>query len=127
MLRQPDDARAAIAVTARALDPTQRHTDGSLRVARLNAQVQVNHGAATVTVDNQPMMFGNERGGNLGPEPRLAISGIEPAHGGQRLALCHPRQLHVLYGLASLMVVRATIFFWHNRFTGQGVDVAYSL
>ena len=46
-----------MAITAGAAYPTQRYTDGGIRVTRLNAQVQVNHGAATFTVDNQPVMF----------------------------------------------------------------------
>ena len=56
-LRQRNDARAAMAIAARALHVTQRHTNGSLRVPRLNAQVQVHHSAATVAVDNEPVMF----------------------------------------------------------------------
>src|SRR5262245_22675348 len=60
-------------IAARALHVAERNADGCLRVARLNAQVQVHHGAATVAVDNEPVMICRERGGNLGPEPCLAF------------------------------------------------------
>ena len=55
--RQRDDARPAVAVAARALHVAQRDANGGLRVARLNAQVQIDHGAATVAGDHQPVML----------------------------------------------------------------------
>ena len=57
MLRQRDDARPAVPVAARALHVAQRNADRGLRVARLNAQVQIDHGVATVAGDDQPVMF----------------------------------------------------------------------
>ena len=57
MLRQRDDARSTVPVAARALHVAQRNADGGIRVARLNAQVQVDDGVAAVAGDNQPVMF----------------------------------------------------------------------
>jgi hypothetical protein len=39
MLRQRDDAGAAMAIAARTLHVTQRYTNGSLRVTRFHAQI----------------------------------------------------------------------------------------
>jgi hypothetical protein len=94
----------------------QRNADRGLRVARLNAQVEIDDAVAVVAGNDQPVMFGNERGGDLRPEPSLAVGGVEAAHGGQRLALRRPVALHALYGLDSLVAMWTAIFLGHVRF-----------
>jgi hypothetical protein len=54
---QCNDARPAISIAARTLHVMQDDPNGSLRVTRLNTQIQINHSAAAITVDNQPVMF----------------------------------------------------------------------
>ena len=44
-------------IAARALHVTERNTDRGFWIARLHAQVQIDHRAATVAGDNQPVMF----------------------------------------------------------------------
>jgi hypothetical protein len=116
MLRQRDDARPAVAVAARALDVAQRHPNGSLQVARLNAQVEIDNAVAAVAGNDQPVMLRDERGGDLRPEPCRAVGGIEATHGGERLALRLPVALHALYGLDPLVGMGAAIFVGHVRF-----------
>ena len=58
--RQPsqrNEARASMAIAARALHITKGNANRGFRVAWLHAQVQVHHSAATVAVDNEPVMF----------------------------------------------------------------------
>jgi len=43
--RQRNNAWPTVSIAAWALHVTQRNSDGSLRVTRLHAKVQVNHGA----------------------------------------------------------------------------------
>jgi hypothetical protein len=47
----------AIPIAARALHITKRNTNRSFGITRLHPQVQVHHSAATVAVDNEPVMF----------------------------------------------------------------------
>ena len=69
LLRQPHDARAAMAVAARAAEVPQCDAHRGFRIARLHAQVEINHRAAAVAADDQPRMPRGDRGGDLGPEP----------------------------------------------------------
>ena len=94
MTRQRHDARAAVAIAAGALNVPQGNAHRSFRVARLHPQVQVDHGPATVAGDDEPRVLSGERGGDLGPEPCLAVGGVEAAHGGECLALVRPRLPH---------------------------------
>ena len=48
-------------------------------VARLNAQVEIDDAVAAVAGNDQPVMFGNERGGDLRPEPSLPLPYAAPA------------------------------------------------
>jgi hypothetical protein len=57
MPRQCNDARAAMPIATRAVHVAKRKTNRSFSVAWLHAQVQVNHGAAAITGDNQPVML----------------------------------------------------------------------
>ena len=72
-------------------------------VARLNAQVEIDDAVAAVAGNDQPVMFGNERGGDLRPEQSLPLPTL-------RL----PVALHPLDGLNSLVTVGATVFFRHG-------------
>ena len=56
MLRHGDDARAAMPIAMRTLRVAQRNADGGLRVTRLNPQIQIDQGVATVVGDDQPAM-----------------------------------------------------------------------
>ena len=49
--------RSAMAIAPWALHVTERDANGGFVVTRLNAQIQINNGATTVAVDDQPMMF----------------------------------------------------------------------
>ena len=44
-------------IATRALNVTQRDVNRRLRVARLHAQVQVDNGAATIAVDDKPIVL----------------------------------------------------------------------
>jgi hypothetical protein len=44
-------------IAAWTLHIPQDDADGGFRITRLNMQIQINHRAATVAGDNQPMMF----------------------------------------------------------------------
>jgi len=59
VLRQRDNARPTMSIATRALDLTQRNANRRLRVARLNAQIQIDNRAARVAIDNKSMVFGN--------------------------------------------------------------------
>ena len=107
MLRQRDDARAAVTIAARAAHVAQGNADGCFRVAAFHAQVQIDHAVATVACDHQPMVLRNERGFDLGPEPRIALgrqASIETTDRGQRVALLLPLAAHARYVVADFVV-----------------------
>ena len=55
-LRQRDNPWPSMPIAARALNIPRCHANGRLRVARLNAQVQVDNSAAAVAVDGGPLI-----------------------------------------------------------------------
>ena len=116
MLRQSDDVRPAVSVTARAAHVAQCHPHRCFRVARLNAQVQIDHRPAGITRDHQARMLCSNRGGYRGPEPHRAVgraNSIELPDDKDCLALGSPGALHALHGLHALMMARAAVFLRH--------------
>ena len=114
MLRQSNDAWPTMPIATRTLHVAQRHTNGCFRVARLNAQIQINNGVATVADNDQPVVLGNKRGTDLRPEPCLTIGSIEAAHDVKRLSPRLPVALHALNGLDALVAVGTAVLLGHG-------------
>ena len=57
MQRQRGGARTTMPIAARALHFTERDRNGSLRITRLNTQIQIDHRVAAVAGNDQPVIF----------------------------------------------------------------------
>jgi hypothetical protein len=102
-----------------------RNADGGFRVARLHAQIQIDHGAASVASDHQPMMLRHERGSNLRPEPRAPFGRkdrVEPPHGRQRAALGLPGVMHARHVLVHFLFAKKTVLVGHDAMLGSRGD-----
>ena len=95
--RAPNDALATVPIAARAPHVAQGDANRSLGVPWLHAQVQINHGPATVARDHKPWVLCGYRSGDFRPEPDVAFARkprIEAAHGRQCIALGFPCTAH---------------------------------
>ena len=62
-------------IAARASNIVERNADRCVGIAALHGQIEVDDGVASIARDDEPMMFGGERGAYCRPEPRGLFRG----------------------------------------------------
>ena len=73
--RKANDPRPAMPVAARAPNIIECNADGRVGVAALHGEIEVDHRAARVARDDEPVVLPRERGANCRPEPFSLLCG----------------------------------------------------